>query len=57
MALRRNFIDFSETMTAINSRLDKGIAVPPWQQATLTKWFDFVVRVIDWHHKHEEGKY
>src|SRR5690242_15083574 len=39
MAFRKDCIDFIACMNSVAGRLDKGIALAPWQQATLKRWF------------------
>ncbi len=56
MALRKDFVDFIACMNSVVDRLDKGIALPPWQTATLQRWFDFHARAVHHHHRHEEGE-
>lgn len=56
MALRKDFVDFIACMQSVVDRLDKGIALSPWQTATLRRWFDFHAHASRHHIKQEQGE-
>ena len=56
MALRNDFMNFSKCMHSVVDRLNRGIALAPWQADTIKRWFDFHAVAVHHHHRQTISK-